>query len=113
MSLIGPRAEWDVFAGNSLEKVVQWRPGRRASDPPGTMVPCGSKERIPYFSFRTIIQPGITGWAQVMFPMASSSPQDLEAKLQYDLYYIKNMSFLLDLVILLKTIRIVILGKGK
>jgi lipopolysaccharide/colanic/teichoic acid biosynthesis glycosyltransferase len=113
MSLIGPRAEWDVFACDSLEKVVQWRPGRRTSDPPGTLIPCGSKERIPYFSFRTIIQPGITGWAQVMFPMATSSPQDLEAKLQYDLYYIRNMSFLMDLIILLKTIRIVILGKGK
>jgi lipopolysaccharide/colanic/teichoic acid biosynthesis glycosyltransferase len=113
MSLIGPRAEWDVFANNSRERVIQWRPGRRSSDLPGTMVPCGSKERIPYFSFRTIIQPGITGWAQVMFPLATSSPQDLEAKLQYDLYYIKNMSFLLDLVILLKTIRIIILGKGK
>jgi len=113
MSLIGPRAEWDIFACNSVEKVVQMRPGRRAGDPPGTMIPCGSKERIPYFSFRTIISPGITGWAQVMFPMATSSPQDLEAKLQYDLYYIKNMSFLLDLVILLKTVRIVILGRGK
>jgi exopolysaccharide biosynthesis polyprenyl glycosylphosphotransferase len=113
MSLIGPRAEWDIFACNSLEKVMTMRPGRRATDPPGTMIPCGSKERIPYFSFRTIISPGITGWAQVMFPLATSSPQDLEAKLQYDLYYIKNMSFLLDLVILLKTIRIVILGRGK
>jgi lipopolysaccharide/colanic/teichoic acid biosynthesis glycosyltransferase len=48
-----------------------------------------------------------------MFPLATSSPQDQGTKLQYDLYYIKNMSFLLDLVILLKTIRIVILGKGK
>ncbi len=113
MTLIGPRAEWDIFACNSIEKIVKMRPGRRASDPPGTLIPCGSKERIPYFSFRTIIQPGITGWAQVMFPLATSSPQDLEAKLQYDLYYIKNMSFLLDLVILLKTIRIVILGRGK
>jgi exopolysaccharide biosynthesis polyprenyl glycosylphosphotransferase len=113
MSLIGPRAEWDVFAHNSLEKVVHWRPGRRAGDPPGTLVPCGSRERIPYYSFRTIIPPGITGWAQVMFPMATSSPEDMKAKLEYDLYYIKNMSFLLDLMILLKTIRIVILGKGK
>jgi exopolysaccharide biosynthesis polyprenyl glycosylphosphotransferase len=113
MSLIGPRAEWDVFACNSIEKIVTMRPGRRAGDPPEIMIPCGSKERIPYFSFRTIIPPGITGWAQVMFPMAGSSPQDLETKLQYDLYYIKNMSFLLDLVILLKTIRIVLLGKGK
>jgi lipopolysaccharide/colanic/teichoic acid biosynthesis glycosyltransferase len=113
MSLIGPRAEWDLYANNCREKVVKWRSGRRDNDPPGTMVPCGHEERIPYYSFRTIIRPGITGWAQVMFPLATSSPQDLEAKLQYDLYYIKNMSFLLDLVILLKTIRIVLLGKGK
>jgi len=113
MSIIGPRAEWDVFACDSREKIPRMRRGRRAGDPPETMIPCGSQERIPYFSFRTIVAPGITGWAQVMFPLATSSSEDLEAKLQYDLYYIKNMSFLLDLVILLKTIRIVLLGKGK
>ena len=113
MSLIGPRAEWDLYANNCREKVVKWRRGRRDSDPPGTMVPCGYEERIPFYSFRTIVRPGITGWAQVMYPLATSSPEDLETKLQYDLYYIKNMSFLLDVVILLKTVRIVLLGKGK
>jgi lipopolysaccharide/colanic/teichoic acid biosynthesis glycosyltransferase len=113
MSLIGPRAEWDVFANNSRERVIQWRPGRRSSDLPGTMVPCGSKERIPYFSFRTIIQPGITGWAQVMFPLAGSSLDDLKEKLRYDLYYVKNMGFGLDVIIMLKTIRIVLIGRGK
>ncbi|MGQ9687940.1 MAG: sugar transferase [Desulfobaccales bacterium] len=113
MSLIGPRAEWDVFACNSQEKVTRYRPGRRATDPPGTLIPCGTTERLPYYSFRNIIRPGVTGWAQVMFPMAGSSPEDLKEKLQYDLYYIKNMGFLLDFQILLKTIRIVLLGKGK
>jgi exopolysaccharide biosynthesis polyprenyl glycosylphosphotransferase len=113
MSLIGPRAEWDVFANESLKKVVKYRTGRRATDPPGTMIPCGYQECIPFYSFRNIIRPGITGWAQVMFPLAGSSPEDLKEKQEYDLYYIKNMSFLLDLVILLKTVRIVILGKGK
>lgn len=113
MSLIGPRAEWDVFANEVREKVVRYRPGRRATDPPGTMIPYGHQERLPYYSFRTIIRPGITGWAQVMFPLAGSSPEDLKEKLEYDLYYIKNMSFLLDVIIILKTVRIVLLGKGK
>ena len=80
MSLIGPRAEWDIFACDSIEKIVTMRPGRRASDPPGTMVPCGSKERIPYFSFRTIISPGITGWAQVMFPYGHLFPPGLRGE---------------------------------
>lgn len=113
MSLIGPRAEWDLFATKVQEKVIRYRPGRRASDPPGTMIPWGHQERLAYYSFRTIIHPGITGWAQVMFPLAGSSPEDLKEKLQYDLYYIKNMSFFLDLIIILKTLRIIILGKGK
>jgi len=113
MSLIGPRAEWDVFALKSQEEEVQYRPGRRAGDPPGFMVPTGQVERVPYYSFRSVVKPGITGWAQVMFPMAGSSFEDLKEKLAYDLYYIKNLGILLDLAILLRTIRIVLIGRGK
>ena len=68
---------------------------------------------MPYYSFRSVVKPGITGWAQVMFPLAGSSLEDLQEKLAYDLYYIKNISFFLDLAILLKTIRIVLIGRGK
>ena len=113
MSLVGPRAEWDVFARMSLEEETKWRPGRRAGDPPGFMVPVGEVERVPYYSFRSVVKPGITGWAQVMFPLAGSSLEDLQEKLAYDLYYIKNLSFFLDLAILLKTIRVVLIGRGK
>lgn len=113
MSLIGPRAEWDIYALQSQEEEVLYRPGRRATDPPGLMVPVGRRERIPHYSFRSVVKPGITGWAQVMFPMAGSSQEELKEKLAYDLYYIKNLSLFLDLAILLKTIRIVLVGRGK
>lgn len=113
MSLIGPRAEWDIYAKKSQEIQLEWRPGRRANDTPGEKVRCVHRESIPFYSFRTVVRPGITGWAQVMFPKAGSSTAELREKLEYDLYYIKNMGFFLDLAILLKTIRIVLLGRGK
>ena len=113
MSLVGPRAEWDVFAQMSLQEEIKYRPGRRASDPPDYRVPVGAVERVPYYSFRSVVKPGITGWAQVMNPLAGSSREELTEKLAYDLYYIKNFSLFLDLAILLKTIRIVFIGRGK
>lgn len=113
MSLIGPRAEWDVFAKMSLVAETKWRPGRRAGDPPGFLVHDGEVERVPYYSFRSVVKPGMTGWAQVKFPLAGSSREDLEEKLAYDLYYIKNISLFLDLAILLKTIPTVLIGRGK
>jgi lipopolysaccharide/colanic/teichoic acid biosynthesis glycosyltransferase len=70
-------------------------------------------EIIPYIDQRFTISQGITGWAQVMRPYVTSSYADMVEKLEYDLYYIKNMSFFLDLIILLKTLRVVFLGKGK
>ncbi|MBM4301859.1 MAG: hypothetical protein FJ121_10110 [Deltaproteobacteria bacterium] len=68
---------------------------------------------IAYYSYRFLVKPGVTGWAQVMFPYAGSSMEEMKEKLQYDLYYIKNMGLLFDLAILLKTIRIVLFGHGK
>jgi exopolysaccharide biosynthesis polyprenyl glycosylphosphotransferase len=69
-------------------------------------------DTIDFYKYRTLVKPGITGWAQVTFPegLALDSTQE---KLKYDLYYIKNIGFLLDLAILLKTVRIVILGQGR
>lgn len=68
-------------------------------------------EQIPYFSERHRVKPGITGWAQICYPYGASEKDSLE-KLQFDLYYIKNYSLFLDLVIILQTAHSVIAGKG-
>ena len=64
---------------------------------------------IPLFSERIMVQPGLTGWAQVNYPYGSTV-DDAKRKLEYDLYYMKHMSVFLDFFILLDTIRIVVLG---
>lgn len=112
MGMIGPRPEREVFIQEFKEKIPDLRPGRRAGDPPGADVVCGYRERLPYYSYRLLVKPGVTGWAQVMYPYAASM-EDTKEKLQYDLYYIKNMSLFLDLAIILKTIRIVLFGHGR
>jgi exopolysaccharide biosynthesis polyprenyl glycosylphosphotransferase len=68
--------------------------------------------QIPYYNLRYLVKPGITGWAQVMYPYGASV-EDAAEKLSYDLYYIKNYSIWLDLAIVFKTIRVVLLGKGR
>ncbi|TVP61317.1 MAG: sugar transferase [Nodularia sp. (in: Bacteria)] len=70
------------------------------------------REEIPYYDLRYLVKPGITGWAQVMYPYGASV-EDAYEKLAYDLYYIKNYSLGLDLAIFFKTIRVVLLGKGR
>jgi len=67
--------------------------------------------QIPYFHARHSVKPGITGWAQVRFSYGASV-EDAMSKLQYDLYYVKNHSLFLDLMILLQTAQVVVLGKG-
>lgn len=67
---------------------------------------------IPYYNLRHIVRPGLTGWAQVLYPYGASV-EDAREKLQYDLFYIKNFTFLMDLQILLKTVSVVLLGKGR
>lgn len=67
--------------------------------------------QIPYYNTRHSLKPGITGWAQVRFPYGASV-EDAIGKLQYDLYYVKNHSLFLDLMILLQTAQVVVLGKG-
>jgi len=86
MSLVGPRAECVTLA----RKMAQ---------------------EIPYFEERFRVRPGMTGWAQVEFKY-TTSVEEYKRKLQYDLYYIKNMSFSLDLIILVKTLWVVLTGKG-
>ncbi len=87
MSLIGPRPEREYFVKKLMEK-------------------------IPYYSLRFSVKPGLTGWAQVTYKYGDSVDDALE-KLQYELYYVKNMSLALDIRILLKTIRIVLFGMGR
>jgi exopolysaccharide biosynthesis polyprenyl glycosylphosphotransferase len=86
MSLIGPRPE-------QLEFTKQF------------------DQLIPFYGFRHTIRPGVTGWAQVMYGYASSNEQT-RAKLEFDFFYIKHMSAWLDVIILFKTIRTIILGSG-
>jgi lipopolysaccharide/colanic/teichoic acid biosynthesis glycosyltransferase len=57
------------------------------------------------------VKPGITGWAQIKYQYGASK-EDAAEKLKYDLYYIKNMSFLFDLLIIFETIKVVLFGKG-
>jgi sugar transferase (PEP-CTERM system associated) len=66
---------------------------------------------IPFYLARHSVKPGITGWAQVRYPYGSSL-EDATQKLQYDLYYVKNNTLFLDLMIVIETIQVVLLGKG-
>jgi len=84
MSLVGPRPERPYFV-DALTK------------------------KIPYYSNRHTVKPGITGWAQIRYHAANSVEESVQ-KLQYDLYYVKNHSLFLDIVILLQTARVVLFG---
>lgn len=86
MSLVGPRPERPEFVAQLNEK-------------------------IPYYSSRHFMKPGATGWAQIWYPYGASDEDALE-KLRYDLYYIKNYTLLLDLLIVLETIKVVVFGRG-
>jgi lipopolysaccharide/colanic/teichoic acid biosynthesis glycosyltransferase len=69
-------------------------------------------EHVPYYGLRHYVKPGITGWAQVMYPYGASVEDSYE-KLQYDLYYVKQMSIRVDLRVLLHTVRVVLQGSGR
>jgi sugar transferase (PEP-CTERM system associated) len=66
---------------------------------------------IPFYNERHRVKPGITGWAQLCYPYGSSEYDALQ-KLQYDLYYVKNLSIFLDLTIIIHTVEIILWGKG-
>ncbi|MCF8095957.1 MAG: TIGR03013 family PEP-CTERM/XrtA system glycosyltransferase [Desulfobacteraceae bacterium] len=86
MSFVGPRPERPVFVSD-LEK------------------------KIPFYSIRHAVKPGITGWAQIYYPYGASE-KDALRKLEYDLYYIKNLSLGMDLATIFQTIKVVLLQKG-
>ena len=69
------------------------------------------QESIPYYRVRHIVKPGVTGWAQLRYSYGASE-EDAVEKLQYDMYYIKNQTLLLDMLIILQTVEIVLWGKG-
>jgi sugar transferase (PEP-CTERM system associated) len=69
-------------------------------------------QEIPYYQQRHLIAPGLTGWAQIKYPYGASI-EDARQKLQYDLYYIKNQSLILDAIILFETIKIIVFGRGR
>jgi lipopolysaccharide/colanic/teichoic acid biosynthesis glycosyltransferase len=86
MSLVGPRPERPEFVSELTQQ-------------------------IPFYGERHVVKPGLTGWAQVKYAYGASVEDALE-KLQYDLYYIKNMSIALDLFILFETVKTVVLRRG-
>jgi sugar transferase (PEP-CTERM system associated) len=93
---------WNVLVGDM--SLVGPRPERR-------MFVDQLKEQCLWYEQRLIVRPGLTGWAQVKAPYASTFEESIE-KLKFDLYYIKNLSLFLDISILLSTARIVLLGRG-
>jgi exopolysaccharide biosynthesis polyprenyl glycosylphosphotransferase len=70
------------------------------------------EQQIPYYNLRHTVKPGVTGWAQVMYGYGDTD-DDAAQKLQYDLFYIKNYSLLLDVSILLKSIKVILFGTGR
>jgi sugar transferase (PEP-CTERM system associated) len=68
-------------------------------------------EKLPYYSQRHTVKPGLTGWAQIYYPYGASETDALE-KLKYDLYYVKHRSFLLDILIFIQTVEVILFKKG-
>jgi lipopolysaccharide/colanic/teichoic acid biosynthesis glycosyltransferase len=68
-------------------------------------------EQIPYYAARHTVKPGLTGWAQVRYSYGASVEQSVR-KLEYDLFYVKNHTLALDIMIMLETVRVVLLGEG-
>ena len=69
------------------------------------------EKKLPYYAERHMVKPGLTGWAQINYPYGASV-EDARVKLEYDLYYAKNYSPFLDLLILLQTVRVVLWPEG-
>jgi sugar transferase (PEP-CTERM system associated) len=86
MSLVGPRPERPTFVAMLTEQ-------------------------IPFYGVRHSVKPGLTGWAQVRYTYGASVEESVK-KLEYDLYYVKNHTLLLDVLILIETVRVVLLGEG-
>ena len=86
MSLVGPRPERPFFVDQLTKE-------------------------IPFYAVRHSVKPGVTGWAQVRYHYGATV-EDSAEKLQYDLYYVKNHSLFLDILVLFETVGVVLTGKG-
>jgi len=69
------------------------------------------KDKIPFYDARHRVKPGLMGWAQLKYPYGASV-DDARNKLKYDLYYVKNHSFFIDILIVIQTVEVILLGKG-
>jgi lipopolysaccharide/colanic/teichoic acid biosynthesis glycosyltransferase len=69
------------------------------------------KEQVPFYNTRHYVKPGLMGWAQLNYPYGASI-EDARGKLEYDLYYSKNHSIVMDFLIMIQTVEVVLLGKG-
>jgi lipopolysaccharide/colanic/teichoic acid biosynthesis glycosyltransferase len=87
MSFIGPRPERPQF----VEQLIR---------------------EIPYYNQRHNVKPGLAGWAQLNYPYGASVEDSME-KLKFDLYYVKHQSLMLDILILIRTVEVVLFGKGR
>lgn len=96
---------------DELPQLINIIKGEMSFIGPRPLVHSDINENILYYNYRLLAKPGLTGWAQVMFP-DGLTPETNSKKIEYDLYYIKNMSLILDLAIILKTVKIVLLGRG-
>ncbi|MDR1461796.1 MAG: sugar transferase, partial [Azoarcus sp.] len=67
---------------------------------------------ITFYGIRHCVKPGITGWAQVRYQQDLPAVDEAMQKLQYDLYYVKNHTLVLDMLVLLETVHVVLMGKG-
>ncbi len=125
----GPISEWVRDNSDRITRVGTWLRKFRLDELPqfvnilrGDMNLVGPRphpvtnfklftETIPYYSLRSIVRPGVTGWAQIRYGYANNLDEETE-KMRYDLYYIKHLSLWLDLRILFDTVKIVLFGRG-
>jgi lipopolysaccharide/colanic/teichoic acid biosynthesis glycosyltransferase len=95
---------WNVLRGDM--SLVGPRPER-------PLLVSALSTQIPCYRERLRVRPGITGWAQINYPYSTTSVEDAHARLSFDLYYVKNRSFLFDIRILLSTVRLVLFTKDR
>ena len=125
----GTKSEWVHDNENRITRVGRWLRKFRIDELPqfvnilrGDMNLVGPRphpvsnfalfaESIPYYALRFSVRPGVTGWAQIRYGYANNLEEEIE-KMRYDLYYIKHLSFWLDLRILVDTVKIVLFGRG-
>jgi exopolysaccharide biosynthesis polyprenyl glycosylphosphotransferase len=125
----GPTSEWEKDNGHRITRVGRWLRRYRLDELPqllnvlrGDMNLVGPRphpisnvelfsQEIPYYALRSVVRPGLTGWAQVRQGYANGLDEEIE-KMRYDLYYIKHMSLALDVRILLATLLTVVAGHG-